>query len=119
MKGDYENNEETGFCSSLVSTGERKGHIRKINFSHKQAHRLLGEKLVLKNLSWDDIPEFAVLTSQNGAGKSQLLQILYKVLKENHSGIIVQYDNDCTKSSNNPQKATLNRLRLTRISERS
>jgi energy-coupling factor transporter ATP-binding protein EcfA2 len=71
--------EEIAKCLSFVRRGQSV-HLTRVEFS--QAKQLLIDKPVLENFSpWQEIPQFVVITGKNGAGKSQLLGYIHRILK--------------------------------------
>lgn len=48
--------------------------------------RIRGQYLSIGDWEWNDIPRFAVITGLNGAGKSQLLEILARATHANTIG---------------------------------
>ncbi len=51
----------------------------------------------LENISWHDVPKFCVITGKNGAGKSQLLELINSYLTTNQREIVEFNTNDFKK----------------------
>ena len=77
---------------------ERERQIKKIDFLNNGAN----EHLVIKNLIWENIPNFAVITGKNGVGKTQFLRQLRKhVLDTERKIVVVFWDGSYSQKINN------------------
>ena len=81
---------------------EREGQIKRIDFLNNGAN----EHLVIKNLIWENIPNFAVITGKNGVGKTQFLRQLWNVHNPERKKKVVfrdvSYSQHISDVSNNP-----------------